>query len=110
MLLRQGLLEGKSVALSGSVDTEVRDALRSLGAAVALPEADREVDGEADEEVDALVDAGVDGEVDALVHDAGATLEAHGLAVALEQTWSAIAEVGARRLIPAGRPGKIVLI
>jgi NAD(P)-dependent dehydrogenase (short-subunit alcohol dehydrogenase family) len=90
MLLRQGLLEGKSVAVSGSVDTAVRDALVSLGAAVAPPETDEEVD--------------------ALVHDAGAALQAYDLAAALEQAWSAIAEVAARRLIPAGRPGKVIVI
>ena len=88
--LREGLLEGKSVALSGSVGAEVRDSLHWLGAAVAPLDADEEAD--------------------ALVHDAGAALDTEGLAAALERSWSAIAEVAARRLIPQGRPGKIVLI
>jgi NAD(P)-dependent dehydrogenase (short-subunit alcohol dehydrogenase family) len=90
MLLRQGLLDGKSVAISGSVSTEVRDALLSLGAAAVSPDGDEQVD--------------------ALVHDAGAALHADGLAAALEQAWSAIAVLAARRLVPTGRPGKVVLI
>ena len=88
MFLRKGLLDGKSVAISGSVAPALRDELVALGAVIAPP-------GE---------------NVDALVHDAGEALTADGLSVALEQAWSSISEVAAGQLIPAGRAGKVVLI
>lgn len=90
MLLRHGLLDGKSVAISGSVSAGVREAIRAVGAVIPPPDAEPEVD--------------------ALVHDAGGALAAFGLSAALEQAWTAICEVAARQLIPAGRPGKLVLL
>jgi NAD(P)-dependent dehydrogenase (short-subunit alcohol dehydrogenase family) len=89
-VLRERLLEGRTIALDRGAPGAVRQALKRLGA---------------------TVDAGVP--PDALVFDAAAAFGEgglEGLSAALEGAWAAIGEVVAGELIPAGRPGKIVLL
>ena len=88
-LLRDGLLRGRRVVLSGSVSAELRHALARLGAEPAQAD---------------------DGQADALVHDAGETFVAAGLPGALQETWSAVAQVANHSLIPRGEGGKVVLL
>jgi NAD(P)-dependent dehydrogenase (short-subunit alcohol dehydrogenase family) len=87
-LLRDGLLDGARIAITGSVAAEVRTALGELGASFVDP----------------------DSGAQALVYDADDALRTGGLTAALEEAWSAVAAVAAHTLIPAGQPGKIVLI
>jgi NAD(P)-dependent dehydrogenase (short-subunit alcohol dehydrogenase family) len=82
--LRDGLLEGTSVKLSGSVDTTVREQLEALGASDAQP-------------------------ARALVHDAADTFSQEGLMPALQATWSAIASF-APDAIAARQTAKIILL
>ena len=89
-VLRERLLEGRTIALDRGAPDAVRHALEGLGA---------------------TVDAGVP--PDALVFDAAAAFGQgglEGLSAALEGAWAAISEVVAGELIPAGRPGKLVLL
>jgi len=90
-LLRQGLLDGRAVALAGGVPPAIRDALGALGA------------------LDVRVDASP---INALVYDAGPAFAAGGqdpLRECIEQAWVAVREAAAGALIPAGA-AKVVLI
>lgn len=98
-VLRQGLLDGRAVALAGAPPAAVGETLRELGARV--------VDlGGAQE----WTDAGA--RLDAVVCDAGPAFAEGGqdrLREAVEQAWTAVRSVATGALIPAGA-GKIVLI
>jgi NAD(P)-dependent dehydrogenase (short-subunit alcohol dehydrogenase family) len=86
-VLRPDLLAGRSIALVG-VSPTVATALAELG-------------------------AHTDGDVDAIVYDAREAFAdggAEGLASASAQAWTTIRELAAETLIPAQRPGKVVLI
>jgi hypothetical protein len=91
-ILREDLLAGVTVALSGASDV-VRRELAALGASVV-------------DSPDARSD------VAAIVHDAGTDFQGGGLALmaALEQTWVAVSAVVNAALLPGGRGGKVVLI
>jgi hypothetical protein len=85
--LRPDLLAGRSIALVG-VSPAVGAALAELGAST-------------------------DGDFDAIVYDAREAFAdggAEGLASASAQAWTTIRELAAETLIPAQRPGKVVLI
>src|SRR5260370_1481734 len=107
-LLREGLLDGRSVALAGSVPGPVRDGLAGLGARVEtvpdeLPEDEETVGSWAREHAP----------FHAIVFDAGAAFGGGGsdaLTVALERAGSAVPELAARALIEGDAPGKGVLV
>ncbi len=90
-IFRQGLLEGRSIALAGPVSDPVRDALRALGATVAE-----------------LDDQAPPGPVDVLVCAAAVSEELRDSAL-LEREWSAVQAIAAEVFIPA-RGGRIVLL
>jgi NAD(P)-dependent dehydrogenase (short-subunit alcohol dehydrogenase family) len=104
-VLRQGLLDGRAVALAGGVSPVVGRALSGLGASV------HELDPALDE--DGARDwAGSIAPLHALVFDAAPTFgdggQAH-LAAALEAAWVATRGVATGALIPAGA-GKVLLV
>ena len=105
-LLREGILEGRTVALTGASRGELEAALKALGADVRhLDErlTDDATEGLAD--IDALV-------VDAGVHftaDAGAG-ELTPLLTAMERAWAAARAVANAAWIGPERPGKLVLV
>jgi NAD(P)-dependent dehydrogenase (short-subunit alcohol dehydrogenase family) len=106
-LLRQGLLDGRAIALAGDVPAAIRDALRVLGARVEELEPGAELDEER-----ASSWAGVVAPLYALVYDAGPAFGGggqDGLRGCLERGWVAVRGVATGALIPAGA-GKIVLI
>jgi NAD(P)-dependent dehydrogenase (short-subunit alcohol dehydrogenase family) len=87
-MLREGLLEGRAVALAGGVSPSIRDALSALGARLDADPAQ------------------------ALVYDAGPAFADGGqdrLRESIEQAWVAVHDVATGALIPAGA-GKVVLI
>jgi NAD(P)-dependent dehydrogenase (short-subunit alcohol dehydrogenase family) len=86
-VLRPDLLDGRAIALTG-VSQPVQDALQRLGART-------------------------EGEFDAIVYDARDAFGdggREGLATASAQAWTTIRELAAETMIPAQRPGKVVLI
>lgn len=87
-LLGEGLLDGRSIALGGSVTAAVRDAATGLGATIAASDAS----------------------VDAFVHDCGEAFARDGLTAALAETWSSVAAAANASLIPSQHGGKVVLI
>ena len=103
-LLREGLLNGRTVVLAGDVGDEVRSALSSLGASLTeLPVG--ELDDDRAQEwvrgtspVHGLVAAPVGMGTD------------ERLESALDRTWTAVRAVAAGALIPGGAGGKIVLL
>lgn len=98
-IFREGLLDGRSIALSSAVAGEVRELLRSLGAR--LCELDPEVEGD---EERTLAWARGAAPLDALVcGEAGAENRF------LSETWAAVRAVGVEIFIPK-RAGRIVLI
>jgi NAD(P)-dependent dehydrogenase (short-subunit alcohol dehydrogenase family) len=104
-LLRQGLLEGRAIALAGGVTPRIARALFALGARVDEVDLSLGEDG---------VTAWADGAapLHALVYDAAPAFDAGGqpgLQAALEQAWIATRGVATGALIPAGA-GKLVLI
>lgn len=104
-MLRQGLLEGRAVALAGGVTPAVREALVALGARV------EELDAALDEDAARDWAAGAAG-MSALVYDAGEGFAAGGqdaLRQTLERAWVAARALATGALIPAGA-GKLVLI
>jgi NAD(P)-dependent dehydrogenase (short-subunit alcohol dehydrogenase family) len=106
-LLRQGLLDGRAVALAGGVAPAVGDGLRRLGAHV--EELDPRLWLE-DERTRSWADAAVP--PSALVYDAGPAFGdggQDGLRECLERGWVAVRGVATGALIPAGA-GKVVLI
>jgi NAD(P)-dependent dehydrogenase (short-subunit alcohol dehydrogenase family) len=104
-MLRQGLLEGRAVALAGGVTPAVREALAALGARV------EELDAALDEDAARDWAAGFEG-MRALVYDARDVFASGGqdaLRRALERAWVAVRALATGALIPAGA-GKVVLI
>jgi NAD(P)-dependent dehydrogenase (short-subunit alcohol dehydrogenase family) len=108
-LLRQGLLDGRAIALAGGVPPPLRDALGGLGARV--EELDLALEPGLDEER-ASAWAGSVGPLYSLVYDAGPAFGGggpDGLRECLERGWVAVRGVATGALIPAGA-GKVVLI
>jgi NAD(P)-dependent dehydrogenase (short-subunit alcohol dehydrogenase family) len=106
-LLRQGLLDGRAVALAGGVPPAIRDALDGLGARVHEFELGAEVDEER-----ASSWAGAAAPLYALVYDARPAFGGGGqdaLRECLDRGWVAVRGVAIGALIPAGA-GKVVLI
>jgi NAD(P)-dependent dehydrogenase (short-subunit alcohol dehydrogenase family) len=104
-MLRQGLLEGRAVALAGGVTPAVREALATLGARV------EELDAALDEDGAREWAAGFEG-MRALVYDARDVFASGGqdaLRRTLERAWVAVRALATGALIPAGA-GKVVLI
>jgi NAD(P)-dependent dehydrogenase (short-subunit alcohol dehydrogenase family) len=106
-VLRDGLLDGRAIALAGGDCAVLREALEALGARVeaipSLPD-DEERVGEWTASASPL---------DAVVYDAREAFGSGGseaLAAALETGWVAVREVATAALIPAEAPGKIVLL
>jgi NAD(P)-dependent dehydrogenase (short-subunit alcohol dehydrogenase family) len=86
-VLRPDLLAGRAIALPG-VAQLIKDALTGLGART-------------------------EGDFDAVVYDARESFGDGGaerLASASAQAWTTIRELAAEKMIPAQRPGKVVLI
>ncbi|MBV9422643.1 MAG: hypothetical protein JOZ98_07025 [Solirubrobacterales bacterium] len=109
-LLREGLLEGRSVAVAGGVPAALRESLVKLGARTERfePDVEQAIAGEV---VGSWARARAP--LHALVYDASAAFAgggSKGLRTALEQAWVAIHELATGELIPSGRGGKIVLI
>jgi NAD(P)-dependent dehydrogenase (short-subunit alcohol dehydrogenase family) len=109
-VLREELLAGRAVALAGGVSDPVRDALVGLGARVeAVPGGDQLADDEARTGEWARAHA----PLNAVVYDAASTFFGGGataLAATIEQGWVAVREVANGALIPAGAPGKVLLL
>lgn len=105
MLLRQGLLDDRVVALGGGVTAAISHALSGLGASV------HELDPALDEDGARDWADGI-APLHALVFDAAPTFadggQAH-LRAALEAAWVAIRGVATGALIPAGA-GKVLLV
>ncbi len=103
-VLRDGLLEGRAVALGGAVGGAVGggalgDALGRLGARVELMPA---LDGAVEEQVGEWARSRLP--LGALVYVEGGSDEF------LESAWAAVREVAVGALIPGGEGGKIVLV
>jgi NAD(P)-dependent dehydrogenase (short-subunit alcohol dehydrogenase family) len=106
-LLRQGLLDGRAVALAGGVPAAIRDALGGLSARVEELDPGFELDEER-----ASSWAGAAAPLNALVYDARPAFGGggqDGLRECLERGWVAVRAIATRALIPAGA-GKVVLI
>jgi NAD(P)-dependent dehydrogenase (short-subunit alcohol dehydrogenase family) len=106
-LLRQGLLDGRAVALAGGVPAAIRDALGGLGARVEELDLGVELDEERSSSW-----AGAAAPLCALVYDARPAFGGggqDGLRECLERGWVAVRAVATGALIPAGA-GKVVLI
>jgi NAD(P)-dependent dehydrogenase (short-subunit alcohol dehydrogenase family) len=107
-VLRDGLLDGRAIALAGGVPAPVRDGLASLGARLEtvpedIPEDDDAVGAWARERAP----------LQAIVFDARPAFGAGGpdaLTLALERAWSAVREVATGALIEGEGPGKVVLV
>ena len=108
-VLRQNLLQGRAIALSGAVPDGVAQALASLGARIETIDGDAQL-GEDEERVGDWARARAP--LDAVVYDAGA-FDGGGdrtLMAALEGAWVAVREVASGALIPGDRGGKVLLI
>jgi len=106
-VLRQGLLDGRTVALAGGVTRDMSEALSGLGARMAELELGLELDEER-----ASSWAGAAGPLHALVYDARRAFGGggeDGLRDCLERGWVAVRGVATGALIPAGA-GKVVLV
>jgi hypothetical protein len=106
-LLRQGLLDGRAIALAGGGPAVIRDALGGLGARVEELEL-----GSEPGEPAARSWAGAKAPLYALVYDARPAFGGggrDGLRDCLERGWVAVRGVATGALIPAGA-GKVVLI
>jgi hypothetical protein len=104
-LLRDHLLDGRRIALTGDPDQPLASLLRRLGADVAAIPPNAELDEDA-----ALEWVKDTGPLHALVHDAEPVFRAEGLQPALERTWIATRAVATGALIPSGTGGKLVLL
>jgi NAD(P)-dependent dehydrogenase (short-subunit alcohol dehydrogenase family) len=104
--LRPGLLEGTAIALAGGVPAAMRDALGGAGAAI------EELENGLDEaQAEDWARARVP--LDVLVFDARPAFGvggADGLRLALEHAWAATRALANGALIPAERPGRIILV
>lgn len=106
-LLRQGLLDGRAVALAGGVPAAIRDALGGVGARVEELDLGVELDEERSSSW-----AGAAAPLYAAVYDARPAFGGggqDGLRECLERGWVAVRAVATGALIPAGA-GKVVLI
>lgn len=104
-MLRDGLLDGRGIAVAGGVAVAVRDRLVALGASV------HELDGGPDEDA-AQAWAEQAGPLHALVYDSGPAFArggAEALRLSTEAGWVAVRGVATGALIPA-QAGKVVLI
>jgi NAD(P)-dependent dehydrogenase (short-subunit alcohol dehydrogenase family) len=104
-VLRQGLLDGRVIALAGGTAPAVARSLACLGARVEEVDLSRGEDGVKDWAAGAAP-------VHGLVYDSGPAFASGGqpgLQVALERAWIATRGVATGALIPAGA-GKVVLI
>jgi NAD(P)-dependent dehydrogenase (short-subunit alcohol dehydrogenase family) len=104
-MLRQGLLEGRAVALAGGEAPAIASALSELGARV------EELDAALDEDAAREWAAGTEG-MRALVYDARDVFASGGpdaLRQTLDRAWVAVRALATGALIPAGA-GKVVLI
>jgi hypothetical protein len=104
-MLRQGLLEGRAVALAGGVAPAISGALSKLGARV------EKLDTALDEDAAREWAAGNDGML-SLVYDGRDVFASGGqdaLRQTLERAWVAVRALATAALIPAGA-GKVVLI
>jgi NAD(P)-dependent dehydrogenase (short-subunit alcohol dehydrogenase family) len=110
-VLRDGLLDGRAIAIAGGSMETLRAQLERLGARVERVPADAGL-GEDDERVGEWARANAP--LDAIVYDAGPAFGAGGeqaLADSLECAWVAVREVANGALIPdLGRAGKVVLL
>jgi hypothetical protein len=104
-LLRDHLLDGRRIAVTGSSDQPLVARLRALGADVAAIPHEAELDEDA-----ALAWAQTSAPLHALVHDAGPAFAAGGLQPALERAWIATRAVATGALIPPGEGGKLLLL
>jgi NAD(P)-dependent dehydrogenase (short-subunit alcohol dehydrogenase family) len=108
--LRDGLLEGRAIALAGAVPEAVRLKLAELGARVE-PLSVAEHPGDDEEHVGDWARARAP--LDAVVYDARGGFAEGGeraLLGAVELAWVAAREVAAGALIRAERPGKVLLV
>lgn len=111
-ILRAGLLEGRTIALTEPAAPELGAALGALGASVPALTADP-----GDEAATQAAAEGL-GDVDTLVVDAAAAFASAGaqggelaaLRAALDGAWAACRAVANAAWIPHGRPGRIVLL
>ena len=109
-VLRQNLLDGRAIAVTAGVPVTVREALAGLGARVEPIDRSERL-GEDEERVGDWSRARVP--LDAVVYDARGEFGEGGeaaLTAALELAWVAVREVATGALIPAGAPGKVLLI
>jgi NAD(P)-dependent dehydrogenase (short-subunit alcohol dehydrogenase family) len=105
LLLRDRLLEGRRIALSGGADGRLGSQLHFLGADVAAIPAEAALDEDA---ARTWVDAGLP--LHALIHDAEPAFRQRGLQPALERAWIAARAVTTGALIPSGTGGKLILL
>jgi NAD(P)-dependent dehydrogenase (short-subunit alcohol dehydrogenase family) len=109
-VLRQNLLQGRAIAVSGAVPDRVAEALASLGARIEPIDGDACL-GEDEERVGDWARARAP--LDAVVYDAAGPFEGGGaraLQAALEDAWVAVREVATGALIPGDREGRVLLI
>lgn len=107
-VLRQDLLENRTVALGPTVSDDLSVALSNLGARLKVMPA---LGDPADDQVGEW--ARKQGPLDALLHDVGPSLRAGDLQVlmaAMQDAWVAVREVAVGALIESPDPGKIVLL
>jgi NAD(P)-dependent dehydrogenase (short-subunit alcohol dehydrogenase family) len=105
-VLREDLLQGRTIALSGPVRAGIAASLAASGARVV------EFGSDLDEETGAEW-ATAQGPLDMLVHEAGPAFASggpDGLGTALEQAWVATRAAVTGSLIPGERGGKVALI
>ncbi len=109
LLLRDKLLAGRRLALSGGAASRFGGALGALGAEIEpLEVATLAVEEERTGEW-----ARGRGRLDGLLHDAGAAFGAggqSGLRAAVDEAWAAVREVAIGALIESPKPGKLVLM
>jgi NAD(P)-dependent dehydrogenase (short-subunit alcohol dehydrogenase family) len=113
-LLREGLLDGVTVLVVGSVGPStpfacaVCEACDGLGAQVEVYEHDAAVDEQA---MDRVVESAVEpGDLDMLVVDGFALFASAGLHACLAGAWEATQAVVNLAFLPAGRGGRIVYL
>lgn len=108
-VLRESLLAGRRIAVSGAVEQMVNDAVLQRGAELEFLDVDQLPCGE--ERVGEWARARAP--LNALVHCAAGSFGEGGrkaLDAALQETWTAVREVAIGALIEAQEPGKLVLV
>jgi NAD(P)-dependent dehydrogenase (short-subunit alcohol dehydrogenase family) len=109
-VLRDGLLDGRAIALAGGAPESVRRAIERLGARVEIVPTDPSL-GEDEERIGEWARGAAP--LDAVVYDATDSFAGGGdqaLADSLERGWVAVREVAAGALIPAEGAGKVVVL